>query len=105
MNAMDLFYISVHLMGALYVRWSRFNAGLRANCRSKHAKYFVHEGSAAEEEYYGVVWTLCSTSFHRWTGNGYGIDQKSHTFSREITLAIPEKHAWACTVASEKLLT
>ena len=25
---------------------------------------------------------------------GYGIDQKSHPFSRAITLAIPEKHAW-----------
>ena len=97
-------------MGTLYVRWSSFNARLRANCRSKHAKYFVRDGSAAEEEYYGVIWTLCSISFHRWTGNsavlwGYGLDQKSHPFSRKITLAIPEKHAWARAVGNGKLLT
>ena len=98
-------------MGTLYVHWSSFNARLRAYCRSKHIKYFVRDGSAAEEEYYGVIWTLCSTSFHRWTGIngaalwGYGLGQKSHPFSRTITLAIPEKHAWARTVGNEKLLT
>ena len=31
------------------------------------------------------------------------VDQKSHIFSRAITLAIPEKHAWARAVG--KLLT
>ena len=87
-------------MGTLYVHWSSFNARLRAYCRSKHIKYFVRDGSTAEEEYYGVIWTLCWTSFHRWTGIngaalwGYGLGQKSHPFSRAITLAIPEKHAW-----------
>ena len=70
----------------------------------------MHEGSEVREAYYGVIWTRCSTSFHRWTGNeaalqGYGIDQKSHIFSRTIALAIPEEHAWARTVGNEKLLT
>ena len=64
-----------------------------------HAKYFVRDGSAAEEEYYGVIWTLCWHLFIVGLEmvqvlQGYGIDQKSHPFSRAITFAIPEKHAW-----------
>ena len=58
-----------------------------------------------------VLSGLCSTSSHRWTGIngaalwGYGLGQKSHPFSRAITLAIPEKHAWARAVGNGKLLT
>ena len=86
-------------MGTLYVRWSSLNALLRAYCRRKHIKYFAHDELATEEEYYGVILTRCSTSFHRWTGNGaalqgYGLDQERHLFSRRITLPIPEEHAW-----------
>ena len=82
-------------MGTLYVRWSSLDALLRTYCRSKHIKYFAHDELATEEEYYGVIWTRSSMSFHGWTGingaalQGYGLDQKSHPFSRAITLAIP----------------
>ena len=46
-----------------------------------------------------VLSGLCSTSYHSWTGIngealwGYGLGQKSHPFSRRITLAVPEKYA------------
>ena len=61
--------------------------------------YFVHEGSAAEEEYYGVIWTLCWHLFIVGLEmvqvlQGYGLDQERHLFSRRITLPIPEEHAW-----------
>ena len=34
-----------------------------------------------------------------------GVTGRGHLFSRRITLAIPEHHAWARTVGNEKLLT
>ena len=33
-----------------------------------------------------------------------GVTGRGHLFSRRITLAIPEYHAWARTVGNEKLL-
>ena len=51
-----------------YVRWSSLDALLRTYCGSKHIKYFAHDELATEEEYYGVIWTRSSMSFHGWTG-------------------------------------
>ena len=62
-----------------------------------------------KEEYYSVICVrrlfIVGLELMVQRCRDMGLTQKNHLFSRRITLAIPEKHAWARTGGNEKLVT